>query len=220
MDKIGQVLELETVKSAREAFEALRAAILDAYQDTRRQVTEQGYDPRIVQTAFAQFLHHNVQNRVLLLEGNHPDIRVRLIPNFGRGSHHIRVDIRNWIITISAVVNSYDRPRVARFRSDYALQWSFIFDDRNDLVIVPPLNIDKEPMNYIQVLHGPREDKRMYLGLMLIAEPDARGKYVRAPASFDAFLYNTFGPDTVDEETIDDSFDQLSLKQDQTTQEL
>ena len=118
-------VQIEQVTQARhcdlrKALGPIETAIQEAWATTRRQIEEADFDRRIAQTAFAQFLVHNVRNEVFRLDEAPGDVETFLIPNRRRTSHHVVVRFRNFWITVSAVKNRKDRPRPARFRTDYA----------------------------------------------------------------------------------------------------
>ena len=66
-------VQIEQVTQARhcdlrEAIGPIETAIQEAWATTRRQIEEADFDRRIAQTAFAQFLVHNVRNEVFRLD--------------------------------------------------------------------------------------------------------------------------------------------------------
>ena len=219
MDAIRQLTKSECA-SIREAFKSIESALLNAYQDARQHIQGMGYDERIVQTLFAQLLYHDVQRHVLQLRGTSPDLKVYLNPNSGAGSsHHLRLEIHRWVITIHAVRHIYDRLRFAQHRETYTRQWSFVADKYNVFVPKPPALIDEDSKIYTQILHASEvtglSERRMYLGFIRVAYPDLWfGGYVKSAETLDDFLDANFGPYVVAEEKIEDTFGELTLRQD------
>ena len=202
-----QAQTLTMNQTERAAFAALKVAIQDAWDDTRRQIEEADYDPQIVQTAFGQFLFHNVLNRVVQLDATIPCVVAKLVPNERRSAHYILVIINGRAITISAVPDLQARPRDARFRSSYArMQGRWIINEHNDLEPSPPLGPDDSfTSTYIHLLHGPRVGRRRQLGFIQVAIPNIFGEYDIDPIPIDAFLDAEWGAVTSDEETIEDT---------------
>ena len=188
--------QIEQVAQARhcelqEATGRIEPAIQEAWATTRRQIDEANFDRRIAQTAFAQYLVHNVRNEVFRLDEAPGDVETFLIPNRRRTSHHVVVRFRNFWITVSAVKSRKHRPRPARFRTDYARrQMSFVVNqDNNDFEALPPPEAaEGDVPTYIQMLHGPTPGNRQTHGFTLIAFINRFGEYDPAPVEITEFL--------------------------------
>ena len=201
----SQVVGVPVKGLTRDAFVALKTAIEDAWAVTRRQIGEEDYDGRIIQTAFAQFLVHNVMNCVHRLNTAFPDITVDLVPNERGSAHHVTVNVRGRFVTISSVPNIQARPRHANFRTNYArLQGRLTINKDNELEASPPLEPDEPTLTYIQILHGPKEENRQDLGFILVAFPNRFGEYPEEPISLDKFLDSLQQQGIADEEIVAD----------------
>ena len=177
MNKKNQHIDWSSTDSVA-AFEALDATIQYAYYLTGNQMVELGYDRRIAQTAFGQYLYHNVMHEVQLLGRNDPSIEAELHPHVRESGHHVVVMLQGLIITISAVEHRGQRPRYAAHRSIYAGQLSFTITDDGKFV-VPPLSVqDFSQPAYIQLLHGPEPGNRQRHGFTLLAFLNERGEYL------------------------------------------
>ena len=187
--------------AARRFFVALLSAIEDAWGDTRRQINEEHYHNRIIQTAFGQFLFHNVMNRVYGLGDAHPGISVALMPNCTGTAYHAVARIDNIQITLSAVANEQARPRPALYRTDYATrQGFFTIDDTNILTPSPPTELDDFALPYVQILYGPAKDNRQELGFIMIAFVNRFNEYDPAPMHLDDFLAKLPGQEVAAED--------------------
>ena len=180
---------VETTTSISAALEIIKAVIQDAWGDTRNQMEEYGYGPRVIHTAFAQFLVHNIRNRVSRIDT--PGISTQLVPNRRHSANHVKVCIGdNLVLTISTVRNPEETPRRALFRTEYAegMQSWFDITDQNVFEMMIPAGPGIE---YIQILHGPkghRGQKRCELGFIYVAFPLSSGGYRRRSISLDAYL--------------------------------
>ena len=189
-----QELQVEATTSLRFDLEALRAAIQDAWTDTRAQMVENQFHPLVVHTAFAQFLVHNVLSKVFQTETAGMDCQ--LIPNRRGSAYHLRVMIKDELfLTISAVENPETPPRPARFRTDYAggLQSWFRVTAQDEFEQVAPA---KSTVEYIQILHGPsglRGQRRQKLGFIYVAFPHSGGGYRRPSIPLDAYIAELSG---------------------------
>ena len=175
----------------REVLGQIETAIQEAWATTRRQIDEADYEPRIAQTGFAQLLVHNVRNEVFRLGETPGEVETYLLPNRRRTSHHVLVRFRKFWITVSAVRSRKDRPRLARFRIDYAKrQMSFVVNqDNNDFEAAPPPEATEGDVHtYIQMLHGPTPGNRQTHGFTLIAFINRFGEYEPAPVEVTEFL--------------------------------
>ena len=208
MTLIPQVASSPIASVTRGALLAVETAIEDAWADTRRQVGEEDYDKRIIQTAFGQFLVHNVMNCVYKLDAAYPGIAAELVPNERASSYHIRVNIHGLFITISSVPDVHAGPRHAEFRANYAmLQGYFRINKDNRFEASPPPELDEPTGTYMQILHGPKADSRQELGFVLVAFPNRFGNYEQNPMPMDHFLHALLQNGTTDEEIIDDISD-------------
>ena len=189
--------------------EQIEGAIEEAWATTRRQIEEAAYDQRIVQTAFAQFLEHNIRNEIFRLGHAPGEVETDLIPNRNRSAHHVVVRFRNFWITVSAVKTRADRPRPARFRTDYARrQMRFIVNDNNFFEAAPPPEPGQNIHTYIQILHGPASGNRQLHGFTLIAFANQYGEYQPRPMEVAEYLNNGRQPqEEVAEEIILEDFD-------------
>ena len=171
------------------ALDGIKAAIQDAWTDTRTQMEEYQFHQSVVHTAFGQFLVHNVRNRVF--QSDSPGMISHLMPNRRGSAYHLKVIIMDKLfLTISAVENQESPPRPARFRSDYAggQQSWFRVTAQDEFEPLPPAQSTAE---YIQILHGPqglRGQKRQKLGFIYVAFPHSRGVYRRPPIPLDAYI--------------------------------
>ena len=96
--------------SLNEALLALKYAISNAWADTRRQVKASSYDPRIVQTAFGQFLVHNVMNRIYQLNEDYQSMTAELRPNSSNTAYHVAIRLEDTLLTVSAIPHENLRP--------------------------------------------------------------------------------------------------------------
>ena len=186
---VGEVLEA-TDSQFRWAIWLVGSAIEEAWATTRRQIEGASFDPRISQTAFAQFLVHNVRNEIFRLGSTSAEVETILIPNRKRSSHHIVVRFGNYWITVSAVKGRSDRPRPATFRTDYTYrQMTFVVDESTNLLeVVPPSDVRQKRYTYIQMLHGPSPENRQIHGFTLLAFTTPFGKYEPHPIDVSKFL--------------------------------
>ena len=204
MTLLSQVANTPIARVTRPAFVAVKTALEDAWADTRRQLREEDYDSRIIQTAFGQFLVHNVMNRVYHLHAAYPGITADLVPNERGSAHHVRVNIHGLFATISSVPDLQARPRHAQFRANYARQQSYFKISRdNRFQLAPPPEPDDPASTYTQILHGPKSDSRQELGFILVGFPNRFGEYQQEPMHIDEFL-NLSQPEMTDEEVIED----------------
>ena len=173
-----------------DALLALKYAISYAWEDTRGQVKSANYDPRIVQTAFGQFLVHNVMNRIYQLnEGYSQSFTAELRPNRTKNAHHITVRVASTLLTVSAVEHENVRPRPAMFREDYASrQGFFAITNQNTFIPTSPPVSSARPKTYLQILHGPRVDDRCRLGFLLVAKMNRFNEYEGKPVPLDELL--------------------------------
>ena len=89
----------------RDALLSIKYAISFAWADSRGQVKAASYDPRIVQTAFGQFLVHNVMNRIYQLNEGYQNITAELRPNSSNTAYHVAVRLEDTLLTVSAVAH-------------------------------------------------------------------------------------------------------------------
>lgn len=184
-----QELQTTATASLRVVLEAIKAAIQDAWADTRVQMEEYGFQPAVVHTAFGQFLAHNVLNKVFQIES--VGMVSQFVPNRRGSAYHVKVVIEGRLfLTISAVENPESPPRPARFRTDYAegLQSWFEVTAEEEFELVLPT---KSTVEYIQILHGPsgpRGQKRQELGFICVAFPDSGGGSRRPSIPLDAYI--------------------------------
>ena len=180
----------------RGVIEQIEGAIEEAWATTRRQIEEAAYDHRISQTAFAQFLVHNVRNEIFRLGDAQGEVETHLIPNRRGSSHHVVVRFRNFWITVSAVKSRSDRPRLARFRVDYSRrQMMFVVNEDNFFEPAPPPAPAQNLHTYIQMLHGPSPENRQIHGFTLIAFTNRFGEYLPRPVEVDDLLDQAGEPD-------------------------
>ena len=182
-------IDLEISVSLSVALEAIKAAIQDAWADTRAQMADYQFHPAVVHTAFGQFLVHNVRNKVFRIDT--PGMVTELVLNRRRTAYHLKVVLKNELfLTISAVEDPVSPPRPAQFRTDYvggSQSW-FRITAQNDFEPVPPV---KSTAEYIQILHGPlgtRGQKRQELGFIHVAFPHDGGGYRRLTIPLDAYM--------------------------------
>ena len=202
MTQLYQVTDTRTARDIRTALCALSEAIKDSWTTTLHQVGEEGYDERVALTAFGQFLHHNVMNRVYGLNGKCPGLATDLVPNDRRSAYHVTATIHDLFITISSVSSVESRPRYAQFRTDYAQSY-FTIDHDNHFQPTPV--VDPGDHTYVQILHGPREDSRHRLGFILVVFPTSFGQYRHLPMGIDDFLDRALPEQQSDVEKIEDS---------------
>ena len=173
----------------RRIIELIGAAIEKAWATTLRQIEEADFDDRISQTAFAQFLVHNVRNEIFRLGSRQGEVETDLIPNRRKSAHHIVVKFKGFRITVSAVKRWSDRPRPARFRADYARQLRFAVNEgTNAFEVAPPPQVGQRIHTYIQMLHGPTPENRQVHGFTLIAFTNGFGEYEPKPIDIIQFL--------------------------------
>ncbi len=190
----------------RDALIAVKLAISDGWADTRRQIAAVGYDPRITQSAFGQFLVHNVMNRTYRLNDSEPNLQVELRPNKNNAAHHAVVRVEHVLMTVSAISAEYVQSRPALFREEYAsLQGSFGIDAGGNFVPLPPEEMDSV-ITYIQVLHGPSVDDREQNGFTLVAFYDQFNERKGKPVRIDDFLAQ-FPAQMDDAEIIEENID-------------
>ena len=193
---MGSVFQVKT----RDALIAVKLAIFDGWADTRRQIAAAGYDTRITQSAFGQFLVHNVMNRTYRLNESDPNITVELRPNKNNTAHHVVVRIEDVLMTVSAVPNEHVRARPALFREEYASrQGSFKIDAGDNFVPLPPEQMDSIE-TYIQILHGPSVDNREQHGFTIVAFLNQFNECTGKPLQIDDFLAQF--PDQLDDAEI------------------
>ena len=200
-----QLLNPYKVNVTRAGLNAVKNAIMDAWSSTHHQMSEAGYDERIVHTAFGQFLVHNVRHTVFQLNESYPGIRVDLVPNKHGSAFHVKLEVNGLLVTISAVSDHQAIPRYAQFRDAYANQMFFYINqsDQFELSEYPEPRVTTP--TYIQILHGPHEDNRQRLGFIRVALPNDFGRYNQAPMDFDEFLNSLSGePEASDLEDVPD----------------
>ena len=213
-------------QSIRSALDFMRASIQDAWSITRAQMEEYEYEPAVAHTAFAQFLVHNVQNKVYKSIPSSLPVDASLVPNRNRSAYHVRVNVAGeLLVTVSTVPNIRSQPRYARFRSDYmsGLQGRFRIVDGPRFE--PELPV-RPTATYLQILHGPRDrsQHRHYLGFIMVAFPDHNGNYRRPPMLLDDYLESLSasapiqtsslpGTDAAAQETIDDTIKIITREQ-------
>lgn len=182
-------LQEETAATLCAALEAIKAAIQDAWSDTRAQVEDYQFPPLVLHTAFAQFLVHNVRNRITRVET--PGLVSQLVANRMRSAYHVKGIIENEVfLTVSSVPDPQSTPRHARFRADYThgFQSWFTVTDQDEFEPVPPV---KPTATYIQILHGPRGQsgqQRQELGFIQVAFPNGDGESSRPAIPLDAYI--------------------------------
>ena len=189
-------VQLEQVVAAslddlRDAIAPVEIAIEEAWATTRRQIQDAAFDHRISQTAFAQFLVHNVRNEIFRLGQGDGQVFTDLVPNRRGSAHHVVVRFRNFWITVSAVKSRSERPRPARFRADYARrQMRFIVNEENNYfeAAPPPEDARDDIHTYIQMLHGPDPSDRQMHGFTLVAFTNRFGEYNPRPIDIRDFL--------------------------------
>ena len=193
-----------------DALLAIKYAISFAWDDTREQVKTADYDPRIVQTAFGQFLVHNVMNRIYQLNaGYHQTITAELKPNRSKNAHHVAVRFEGTLLTVSAVGHENVRPRPAIFREDYASrQTSFEISEQNSFVATLPPRLDGPTKTYLQILHGPKVDDRHQLGFMLVAYLNRFNEYESKPVPLDELLMHA----QTQKEEVEEIQDGINIK--------
>ena len=150
----------------------VKSAIETAWDDTREQVT--GFDRRILHTCFGQFLLGNVMHRIHELNGACPSAHVDLKLNRKRSAYHIELTTQGILCTIFSVRDAGDLPRYAHFRAAIAnsLQSFFAYaEEERAFKFYPPNPIDKSLRSYIQILHGPKDNRehREELGFIRVA---------------------------------------------------
>ena len=179
----GWDVENEIKTTVQEMLAAIEDAITLAWSDTRKHVED--FDRRIKQTCFGQFLLGNVMHRVHQLNSHRSRLRVDLKPNRKGSAYHIELTTRGFLCTISSVRDAGDLPRYAHFRATIAnsLQSFFTYtEDDREFQFCPPSPIDKSLRSYIQILHGPKDnrDQREELGFIRVAFLDrVRGEQWR-----------------------------------------
>ena len=184
-----QLLPRREKNAIRIALMALATAIMDAYKYTATQMEEVGYEPEIEQTAFGQYLVHNVMQHVWQLNKLYPGMHVELVPNKRGSSHHVRAEISGLLVTISAVEYSGAKPRKAVFRKDYANRYYFYVNEQNEFELSPdPYGMMGQTQRYMQILHGPHDDDRRTLGFLEVAMPNRDGNYDEHPIPFDELM--------------------------------
>ena len=195
-------------------------AIEEGWAAARTQIKEAGFGPRIIQTAFPQYLVHHVMHEIHQLGSTSDEVETFLIPNRRRTSHHVVVRFGNFWTTVSAVKSQSDRPRPARFRSDYSQrQMRFVIDESTNRFQVAPLPEASHKIHtYIQMLHGPTPENRQVHGFTLIAFTNHFGEYEPNPINILEFV----GPENeyprgAPEEPVPENFG-LQLKQMEPTQ--
>ena len=177
--------------SLNEALLALKYAISNAWADTRRQVKASSYDPRIVQTAFGQFLVHNVMNRIYQLNEDYQSMTAELRPNSSNTAYHVAIRLEDTLLTVSAIPHENLRPRAALFREDYASRQGFFeINGQNRFVAASPPELSESTKTYLQILHGPKADDRQQLGFMLVASLNRFNEYEGKPVPLDELLLN------------------------------
>ena len=190
------------------AFQALDATISYAYSLTANQMVEFGYDRRIAQTAFGQYLYHNVMHEVQLLGKNAPSIEAELRPHVRESGHHVVVTLQGLVITISAVEHRGQWPRYAVHRSIYAGQLSFTITDDGKFV-VPPFSVQEiSRPAYVQLLHGAEPGNRQRHGFTLLAFLNERGEYL--PDVID--LHEKLASIAVERQTMETVREELGLQ--------
>ena len=175
----------------RDALLAIKYAIFYAWADTRDQVKVASFDARIVQTAFGQFLIHNVMNRIYQLNHGNQSITAELKPNSSNTAHHVAIRLEDILLTVSAVPHEKMRPRAALFREDYASRQGFFeISGLNSFVATSPPELIGATKTYLQILHGPNPDDRQQLGFMLVASLNRFNEYEGKPVPLDDLLMN------------------------------
>ncbi len=183
-----QKLQQTADDAVRLGLEAIRTAIESAYDVTRVQMQDGRYHEDVVQTAFAQFLVHNVRDGVAKIKALG---LVSLLTSNSKGTaHHEAVYIEDkLLITISAVRGPSALPRPAQFRNDYTGSLQIRFIPRGDefLIVMPP----GAKTQYVQILHSGKRLQgplRQHLGFIQVAFPDSAGGYRRGMISLDDYI--------------------------------
>lgn len=199
----------ENQVSLQDSLLAVRDAISFAWADTRKQVKGAGYDDRIVQTAFGQFLVHNVMNRIYQLNMGCENMKVELRPNSNNTAHHVVIRFNNMLLTVSAVAQPHMRPRAALFREEYASRQGFFrISEQNSFVPTSPRSLSEPRTSYLQILHGPKDDDRQHLGFMLIASLNHFNEYEGKPAPLDDLLLSS----PIEPEHVEDIQDSINIE--------
>ena len=171
------------------SLKTIKAAIQDAWADTRAQMEDYQFGESTMHTAFGQFLVHNVRNRVSGIDIH--GVMSNLVPNRRHTANHERVIVEGaLILTFSAVESQKSSPRPAQFRTEYAegLQSWFDITDQNEFEAMRP---PKATLEYIQILHGSKgssDQERRELGFINVAFPSSGGGYRRRSIPLDAYI--------------------------------
>ena len=189
------------------ALDAINQAIKRGYDVTNREMGERNYDPRISKTAFAQDLHHNINQQVFDVGGNSSDVVTDLPPNARRSHHHVMAVVDNVCIRLSSVKKRDGVPRYAAYRSRFWIVQSYFrinADGRLETVDVPdPYDPDSA---YVQILHGPSSETFRQHGFTVFRLQGLDDKYSEEVVDLDEFLASSV-PITTDVETVTEDFD-------------
>lgn len=207
-----QIMEVTTAASdtLRSTLQRIEEAIEEAWAITRRQIEEANFDERISQTAFAQFLVHHVRNEIFKLGTAPGDVETDLIPNRRKSAHHVIVRFGSFWITVSAIKARSDRPRPARFRTDYShRQMRFVVNEEsNTFEAASPPDTNRSIHTYIQLLHGPTPEDRQTHGFTLVAFTNRFGEYEPMPMEISEFLdADKYQNAKATEETVTEAFE-------------
>lgn len=191
----------------RDTLSAISQAIKRGYEVTSRELEAKNFDSRIYKTAFAQDLHHNINQEVYDVGGNLSDVVTDLPPNARRSHHHVMAVVDEVCIRVSAVKKSHGIPRYAAYRSRFrAVQSYFRINADGCLEIVNVPDPYDPGSLYVQILHGPISGNPRKHGFTVFRLQGLNDEYSPEAIDLDEFLASA-ATTTSDVENVTEDFD-------------
>ena len=171
------------------ALDVINQAIKRGYDATTKELRTKNYDPRVSKTAFAQALHHNVNQEVYDIGGNLPEIVTDLPPNPTRSHHHVMAVVENVCIRVSAVKKSHQVPRYAAYRSRFGMMQSYFRVNAQGCFEIVDVPDPYDPGSvYIQILHGSSPGTPHKHGFTVFRVMELNNRYSQKVIDLDEFL--------------------------------